>query len=321
MAEKSLHDLKQRMENLLFRGIIGSLMLLPYRWRVPLCGWVVARVISPLAGYSKRIRDNLALVLPDLPEEEVRRIIRKVPDNVGRTLIEIYSGEEFIRHASRLPLTGAGVEAVAEAHAQNRPVILVTAHFGNYDASRAALRARGYQIGGLYMNMANPYFNAHYVEAISKIGTPLFPRGREGLTGMVRFLRGGGKLGMLIDQHMIHGELLPFFGHEALTALSAAEMAVKYNALCIPTYAVRQPDGLSFEIILEAPIPHGDPKVMTQSLSNSLEALVRKHMDQWFWIHRRWKGGGAKVSTPTAEVGADAAHEVTPSADDSPKAP
>ena len=34
---------------------------------------------------------------------------------------------------------------------------------------------------------------------------------------------------------------------------------------------------------------HGDPLVMTQALNDSLEAVVRQNIDQWFWIHRRWK--------------------------------
>ena len=97
-------------------------------------------------------------------------------------------------------------------------------------------------------------------------------------------------LGMLVDQHMRHGEELTFFGQEALTALSAAELALKYDALLIPTYAVRRADGLSFDIIVEAPIAQGSPEEMTQALNDSLEALVRQHIDQWFWIHRRWKG-------------------------------
>jgi KDO2-lipid IV(A) lauroyltransferase len=28
---------------------------------------------------------------------------------------------------------------------------------------------------------------------------------------------------------------------------------------------------------------------MTQAINDSLEAEVRGHMEQWFWIHRRWK--------------------------------
>ena len=137
--------------------------------------------------------------------------------------------------------------------------------------------------------MKNRYFNGHYVRAISRIGTPLFPRGKKGLGDMVRHLRGGGMLGLLVDQSMSHGAPLSFFGKTALTALSAAELALKYNALVIPTYAVRQPDGLSFEITVEAPIPDGTPEAMTQALNDSLESIVRRNLDQWFWIHRRWK--------------------------------
>lgn len=290
MAETTAFSLRYWLQDRALRSLIWLLLRLPYRWRVPLCGWVMSRVISPLAGYDGRIRENLSLVLPGLPDTEVRRITRAVPDNVGRTIIEIYSGPEFVARVTQNPLTGAGVATLDQAHREKRPVILVTGHFGNYDASRAALIARGYRVGALYMPMANTYFNAHYVRAISGIGKPLFPRGRSGLADMVRHLRSGGMLGMLVDQHMRHGEDLTFFGQQALTALSAAELALKYNALLIPTYAVRRADGLSFDIIVEAPIPHGPPETMTQALNDSLETLVRKHIDQWFWIHRRWKG-------------------------------
>lgn len=292
MAEPTDFNLRHWLQDRALRGLIWLLLRLPYRWRVPLCGWVLSRVIAPVAGYRRRVRENLALVLPDLPGPEVERIARAVPDNVGRTVIEIYSGPEFIAHAVSHPLTGGGVAALEAAHKANRPVILVTGHFGNYDASRAALIARGFRVGALYMPMTNRYFNEHYVRAISGIGTPLFQRGRAGLADMVRHLRSGGMLGMLVDQHMRHGEELSFFGRPALTALSAADLALKYDALLVPTYAVRQPDGLSFEIIVEPPIPPGTPEAMTQALNDSLEALVRRHIDQWFWIHRRWKGAG-----------------------------
>jgi Kdo2-lipid IVA lauroyltransferase/acyltransferase len=290
MAETTDFNLRHWLQDRVLRGLIRALLWLPYRWRVPLCGWVISRIIAPVAGYCRRVRQNLRLVLPELPEADVNRIARAVPDNVGRTVIEIYSGPEFIAHATGHPLTGGGVVALEEAHRAGRPVILVTGHFGNYDASRAALIARGYRVGALYMPMANRYFNDHYVRAISGIGTPLFPRGRAGLADMVRHLRSGGMLGMLVDQHMGHGEELTFFGRPALTALSAADLALKYDALLVPTYAVRQKDGLSFDIIVEPPIPHGTPEAMTQALNDSLEALVRQHLDQWFWIHRRWKG-------------------------------
>ena len=278
------------LQDRFLRGLFWLMLALPYGWRVPLAGWVVSRIVAPLAGYRRRIRENLALILPDLPKAEVERLVRAVPDNVGRTLIEIYSGAEFVARAVSHPLTGDGVAALEAAHQAGRPVILVTGHFGNYDASRAALIAKGYRVGALYNPMKNAYFNDHYVRAIGQIGQPLFPRGKRGLGEMVRHLRSGGMLGLLMDQAMRHGAALTFFDHPAMTALSAAELALKYDALVVPTYAIRQPDGLTFEIIVEAPIPHGTPEAMTQALNDSLEALVRRNLDQWFWIHRRWKG-------------------------------
>lgn len=277
------------LQNLVLRGVIGALLALPYRWRVPLCGAIFARIIAPLAGYTTRIRDNLALIFPDMPESQVRHMLRAVPDNVGRTVIELYSGAEFTDRLHTAPIHGPGLAALEAARDAGRPVVLVTGHFGNYDASRAALIARGFRVGGLYRPMTNPWFNAHYVAAISQIGTPLFARGRAGMAGMIRFLREGGMLGIVQDQHMVHAPVLQFFGLPAKTALSAAELALKYDALLVPTYATRRPDGLSFDILVDAPVPPSTPEAMTQALNDHLEQHVRQHLDQWFWIHKRWK--------------------------------
>lgn len=276
-------------QNLVLRGLIGALLAVPYRWRIPLAGWFVSRILSPLAGYDKRVRANLALILPDLPPAEMRRLVRAVPNNAGRTLIELYSGAEFKRRVSNSPIEGKGLEDILQARATGRGVILVSGHFGNYDVPRAVLSAQGHAVAGLYEPMRNPYFNAHYVRIIEAIGAPVFARGREGLAAMIRHLRKGGLLGMLIDQHMSHGAALQFFGHRAMTALSAAEMALKYDCLLVPVYGLRQADGLSFRLIIEKPVPHSDAPTMTQALNDSLEAMARPHLDQYFLIHRRWK--------------------------------
>jgi Kdo2-lipid IVA lauroyltransferase/acyltransferase len=292
MAQTSKDDgdsLRDRAISLGARALIGFARALPYRWRVPMVGWIVSRWVAPLAGWRRRIRDNLALTFPEMPRAEVERLVRAVPDNFGRTLIEFYSGTEFVARATRFPLEGPGLAALDRASKEGRPVVLVTGHFGNYDAGRAVLIARGYRVGGLYSPMRNRHFNDHYVAAISAIGTPLFPRGREGLADMIRHLRSGGVLGMVIDQHMGHGEDLMFLGQPARTALSAAELALKYDALLVPSYAIRQPNGLDFRVVIEAPVPRGTPEEMTQALNDSLDAMVRTHMDQWLWVHKRWK--------------------------------
>lgn len=279
-------SLKNRAALLLIR----ALLWLPYGLRVPLCGWVMARVVAPVAGWRARVRENLARVMPDLPQSEVRRLMRDVPDNIGRSIIEIWSGPEFAARAARSPVTGPGLAAVTAAQGARRPVVLVTGHIGNYDAARAAMIARGFPVGALYRLMEDPGFNAEYVRAINAVGTPMFPRGRRGMAEMLRFFRGGGMLAFAIDQHMPHGAELSFLGHTARTALSAAELALKHDALLVPFYGIRQPDGLTFEVLVEAPVPHGTAAAMTQALNDSLDRLVRRYPDQWLWIHRRWKG-------------------------------
>lgn len=274
----------------LIRVLIFVMRLLPYEARREVTAWFVAHVFAPLAGYRHRIRGNLALVFPDMPEPEVRRLTRAVPANIGRTFIELYSGDEFVARARHSPLRGPGVSVLEDARREGRPVILVTAHIGNYDAVRAALIGLGFPVGGLYKRMSNPFFNKHYVAAISRIGTPLFPRSRRGMVEMVRFLKAGGMVGMVLDHYVRGGVPLRFLGRDAITSLSAAELALRYNALVVPVYGIRRPDG-EFDLLVGPPVPHGDPVVMTQALNDDLEVQVRQHMDQWMWTHRRWKGG------------------------------
>ena len=277
------------LQDRVLRGLIVGLQVLPYHWRVPLCGWVMARVLSPFTLYLHRIRDNLLLIYPSLSKPEMRRIQFAVLNNFGRTLIEIYSGDEFTSRSDRWTFTGDGLAALDAAHGEGRPVLLGTAHFGNYDAVRAKLINRGYRLGAVYRATNNPFFQAHYIKAISKIGTPLFPNTLAGSRGVVEFLLSGNMIGILNDQHSGKGALLPFMGRPAKTALSMARLAIKYDALMVPVYGIRAANGLDFEIVVEAPIPHSTAEEMTQKFNDNLARLVRAHPGQWLWIHRRWK--------------------------------
>ena len=282
--------LRDRVANGAFLAIMGLARILPYERRIPLMGWFFAHVLGPLAGWRQRIRDNLALARPDLSAYEVRHLTRAVPRNTGRSLAEIYSGAEFTdRIHVADPLTGPGLPALEQAAQAGRPVILAVAHFGNYDAMRAALSGRGWPVGALYRPMNNEAFNRHYIPAMRAIAEPMFPRGRAGLASMLRFLKGGGWMALGFDQYDGHGAELRFFGQPSKTVLTPAELAIRYDALIVPVAGIRQPDGLTFRVEVGAPIPHSDAATMMQALNDDLERLVREHMEQWFWVHRRWK--------------------------------
>ncbi|MDB6181524.1 lysophospholipid acyltransferase family protein [Paracoccus fistulariae] len=290
MSQNDKPSLLDRIGNAAFLAVIRLAGLLPYDKRIPAVGWLFSSVLAPVAGWRGRVRDNLALARPDLGADEVKALTRQVPDNTGRSVAEIYSGDEFTRRIHEAdPLEGPGLQALEEAFESQRPVIIACAHFGNYDAMRAALSGRGYPVGALYRPMNNEAFNRHYIPAITAIAEPLFPRGRAGLASMLRFLKGGGWLALGFDQYDRHSPELRFFDLPSRTVLTPAELALRYDALLIPVHGIRQPDGLSFRVHVGSPIPEGEPAEMMQALNDDLEMLVRQNMGQWFWVHRRWK--------------------------------
>ena len=277
------------MENLAASALLGLTRLLPYRLRVPFAGWAVQHLAAPLAGWTTRVRLNLALIWPDLPKAEVKRLTAAVCNNVGRTLAELYSPQEFKAQVKDTPIRGAGLTEILAARARGQAVILVSGHFGNHDIARAVLAGHGLNVGALYRPQQNPFVEKHFRATIGAISEPIFARGRKGLTEMVSHLKQGGMLGILIDQHVYQGAALNFMGHRALTATSAADLALRYDCLLVPVYGIRQKDGINFELVVEDPIPKGTPEAMTQAVNTSLERQVTAHPEQWFWIHRRWK--------------------------------
>ena len=270
------------------RGLLWVALRLPYRWRVPMMGRIL-RALGGITGYRMRADEQLAWIFPTLTPTARHIIATGVLDNFGRVVIENYSTADQLAWAERWVPHGPGLDACEAARAAGKPILFVSGHFGNYQAARAAMNVRGYAMGGLYRLMNNPYSNAHYIASVEGVGGAAFPRDRRGLAGFVKTLREGGQGAILIDQFIAQGALLDFLGQPAPTALSAAEMALKYDTLLVPIYAERLENGLDFDIQIEAPIAHSDPVTMTQAINDSLAARVRAKPAQWLWIHRRWK--------------------------------
>lgn len=281
--------MKEYIEYIGISAVLAVMAVLPHRARVRMAGVVGNRILAPLLDWRDRIQDNLTLAMPSLTEAERQTLTRQICDHLGRLFIELFSPKDMARIARQTPFQGPGAEALTQALAEARPVICVSGHFGNYDVVRAALVQRGFDVGGLYRPMNNERFNARYERAIGAVGGRIFPRDRKGFSAMIRHLRDGGLLALLIDQHMDRGERLSFFDQPAYTSVQAAQMALKYGAILVPIYAIRQADGLSFIIEAEAPLPASDEVTMTQAINDSLEARVRSHPEQWLWTHRRWK--------------------------------
>ena len=286
------------IQSRIFIFLLKTVNVQPFSIRLKVIGSLVAYIIAPIAGYDKRIRENLSLVMPNLSVQKVNKITREVSKNAGRTVAEIYSGSDFKKRSKTALITGGGIENLDMAIKNGQGVILVSGHFGNYDVPRAVLSERGYKVGALYRPFKNPYFDAYYRKIIGDISLPIIPSNeRSSLTEMVRFLKSGGIIGMLVDVHKSNAPKLNFFGKLAGTATSAASLALKYNLALVPVYGIRLDDNGSYELVIEPQIVHSTPRKMTQEINDSLERQVRSRMGQYFWVHRRWKAETRYIST------------------------
>lgn len=269
-------------------ALLGLARALPYRARLAFGSLFLRTAVAVVPDLRRRVENNLRLIFPEMSAAERRRIRSEMGDSFGRTFIEVFSLPAFHENAAWSGPVGPGWEALRAALAEGRGALLVGGHFGQWEAVRGPLRARGINVGGLYRPVKNPYLEREYFANMSFAGGPMLARDRRGIRELVRHLRGNGVAAILLDQYVRGGEPIDFLGHPAPTGLTIAELALKYDLPMIPAYGTRQPDGEHVVVELEAPIPHTTAREMTQAAADSLSARIRANPGQYYWLHRRW---------------------------------
>ena len=249
-------------------------------------GWVM-RWFPPA---RRKFERELMRVYPAMPRNQRARMSRDMGRNMGRTLFEIYHCAEFQHRQDRFTVSGPGLAALEAARDAGKGAIIVSGHFGQWEAVRAVLKARGLETGAVYRPQTNPHYQRRLLAGIEAGGRPILETGSIGTKALVRHLRGGGFIAILLDEKYPEGARLPFLGRPALTSLSAAQLALKYGLPMVPAYGTRTGDGDHFDVTFEAAIPHSDSQTMTQAFNDSLSARIRAHPEQWYWLLRRWQG-------------------------------
>lgn len=236
----------------------------------------------------RRFDGEVNRVFPNMIRRDRIQLGQEMGRQMGRTLFEIYHDAEFQTQHHKFNGFGPGLRALKDAHAKGKGGIIVSGHFGQWEAVRAVLRMHGMESGAVYRPNKNRHYERRLRAGIEAGGKPIFATGRVGTMGIVRHLRQGGIVSILLDEKYAEGVKLPFLGHDALTSLSAAQLALKYDLPMIPAYGIRTGDGNSFDVEFEAPIPHSDAIQMTQAFNDSLSTRIMANPEQWYWMLRRW---------------------------------
>lgn len=270
-------------------GLLAVGRLLPFDTRGRLAGAIVGWGTRWLPPFRKRIERGLNLVYPDMPKTERNRIAAEVGRNTGRTLSEILHNAEFAQKLDRFHASGPGLQSLEKAKAEGRGAIIVSAHFGQWEAIRHVLKSRGMETGALYRENSNLYYEKHFLNGILQGGSPIVAKGRKGTMDMVRHVRKGGFFAILPDQY-VHGQAtLPLMGHDAGTALGPADLALKYSLPLVPAFGLRRKNGRDIDIEFEPEIPQTTAEEMMAEYNNRLSARIQANPGQWYWLHHRWK--------------------------------
>ena len=237
-------------------------------------------------GYRRRAEANIALVWPGMPAPARRRLVRAAGASFTRLGIEYVHLDRWARSVG---IAVTGEERLAAAWGSGRGVLLVSAHYGNWEAIRLAVRAAGGNCAILYRAFNNRYLDRFGRTHIAPLGSPVLHKGRRGVRAMREHLAAGGTGLILVDQRNSGAPFLPFLGHPAETPTAAASLARATGAALMPAVARRSADGGRVSVVFEAPVEAAGAEAAMAEVNARIGAWIVADPGQWFWFHRRWR--------------------------------
>ncbi|HKR18645.1 MAG TPA: lauroyl acyltransferase [Stellaceae bacterium] len=271
--------------------IITLFGLLPVDWASAVGGWI-GRTVGPRLGISRRAHRNLRRALPGNSEAENRRIVDGMWDNLGRSVAEFPHLDAICAAGSKRVEIVNG-EEVATLRDAGQPAILFGGHFANWEVGPSTIhRLLGPSLLSVFRASNNPW--ADRVLRRRMPARRAVAKGADGGRDLLRHLRDGGHVAMLVDQKMNDGIAVPFFGHEAMTAPAIARLALRFNCPIVPV-RVERLNGTHFRFTVLPAIELADKRdtadnvrtTMTR-ISAVLEEWIVARPEQWLWLHRRW---------------------------------
>ncbi len=231
---------------------------------------------------------------PEKSAADVRAVARGMYRHLGILLIEFLSLPYLDKAALGQDVVGDGLEKVIEMLGQQHGLIVLTAHLGNFEWMAMAGAARGAPLTVLTKAFKPEGLNDWWVETRARAGIRLLPVHRS-YRQCRKVLAANGVLGFMLDQNrpVWQGIFVDFFGRPACTSPGLAMLSARTGAPVLPVFIVREPDG-RHRITAGEPLPPPAPdresvRRATQTYTAIIEAAVRRHPEQWIWLHRRWR--------------------------------
>jgi len=240
---------------------------------------------------------NLDLAYGDaLSKEEKEKIIKNVYQNMLYALMDFVKNQGISREALLQKVTFKNEAVLEKARSEGKKVILVTAHYGNWELVALAIAAKFGKMTIIGRSLDAPLMNEILKQNREQFDIELVDK-QGAMKAMIQALKADRMLGLLVDQNTAGSEglLIDFFGKPARHTPSAAILARRFDAVIIPVF-ITSDDYRHFTLTFYDPIETSRSDDKDADILNSVqkqatitEQVIRQKPQEWFWLHQRWK--------------------------------
>ncbi|MEA3384559.1 MAG: lipid A biosynthesis lauroyl acyltransferase [Campylobacterota bacterium] len=244
--------------------------------------------------HKKYAKANLDFIYNNkISEDRKNEIIKNSYKNLIYNLYEFIENQTLDLKGFERKIKVENESFITDAIKNNRKIILVTAHYGNWEYGNNFIPLKYGPTTMVGRPMNNKYLNEELDDTRTKNGTQMLSKSNAS-RGLVKALKDNRIIGLVVDQHNRTGIDVDFFGHKVKQTDSAARLALKFDALIIPLFFTMDSFG-KYTAKFYEPI---DPKEfnsdddilkLTQIQANIIEKHILNNPDQWFWQHKRFK--------------------------------
>ena len=252
-------------------------------------GNIIGKYLGPIFRSKKSIITNLEKAGIN---KNQNIIASNVLGNYGRILAEYVHLKNFKNNKLNKYISIEGVEYFESIKKTKKPVVFISGHFNNFELMAMQIENSGIECAALYRPLNNPFLNKLMEKIrVRDICKTQIKKGRAGTREIIKNLKDGKSIALMIDQRVREGEKVNFFGNLATTTTIPAQLIKKYNCDVVPIYIERNNNNY-FKMYVSQPIKIKKTKSIkeiTLFLNVVLEKMILKNVDQWIWSHDRWK--------------------------------
>lgn len=284
-----------------FAKIIGFVASkLPRQWLRYSGAWLGFLWFDVIRLRRKIIMDNLSIAFPDWSEEKKCAIGRESVYQMGYNATEFFTIPYLDQKWIQKNIVFEGFEHIEKAREKGKGMFLLSLHLGNGDMGATSIAMNGQEIFLITKRFKSQWFDKLWFSVRGAQGVQYIDaHGPNNAFEILKALKKNAAVVFVLDQYMgkPFGISTTFFGKQTGTAYGLALFVQKTKCPVLPIYTFEGEDKKVHVVVEpEMDLNHCLVEVkdqsianMTQAFNDKLEELVRKHPDQWMWVHRRWK--------------------------------